>query len=80
MVICIVASSELIDDDDLLGYLHTFRHTMEYTRDIIISSVHEPDLESNLLITTVVTLGYVFNFDIKNANYIDLNSKFVVHL
>ncbi|XP_031283124.1 protein ACCUMULATION AND REPLICATION OF CHLOROPLASTS 3-like isoform X2 [Pistacia vera] len=57
MVICIVASSELIDEDDILGYLHTFRQTIEYTREIIISSVHEPNLESNLLITTVVTLG-----------------------
>ncbi|KAJ0096254.1 hypothetical protein Patl1_15695 [Pistacia atlantica] len=57
MVICIVASSELFDEDDILGYLHTFRQTIEYTREIIISSVHEPNLESNLLITTVVTLG-----------------------
>ncbi|XP_044489194.1 protein ACCUMULATION AND REPLICATION OF CHLOROPLASTS 3 isoform X2 [Mangifera indica] len=55
MVICIVASSELIDDNDLLGFVHTFRQTMECTREIIVSSVHEPNLESNLLIT-VLTL------------------------
>lgn len=55
MVVCIVASSELIDDNDLLGFVHTFRQTMECTREIIVSSVHEPNLESNLLIT-VLTL------------------------
>ncbi|KAJ0037725.1 hypothetical protein Pint_22547 [Pistacia integerrima] len=67
MVICIVASSELIDEDDILGYLHTFRQTIEYTREIIISSVHEPNLESNLLITTVVTIGLI-NSQPTNSN------------
>ncbi|KAL5830002.1 hypothetical protein ACOSQ3_019470 [Xanthoceras sorbifolium] len=56
-VICIISSSNLIDNKDLLGFLHTFRQTTEYTREIVISVVHEPNLEPNLLITTVITLG-----------------------
>ncbi|KAK4842089.1 hypothetical protein QYF36_015554 [Acer negundo] len=56
-VICIVSSSNPIDNNDLPAFLHTFRQTTEYTREIVISVVHEPNLEPNLLITTVVTLG-----------------------
>ncbi|XP_050892152.1 protein ACCUMULATION AND REPLICATION OF CHLOROPLASTS 3, chloroplastic isoform X3 [Lathyrus oleraceus] len=56
-VICIIACSEPINDSDIAVFLHTFRQTTEYTRDIIISTVLEPDVEPNLLITTVLTLG-----------------------
>ncbi|KAK7280560.1 hypothetical protein RJT34_25624 [Clitoria ternatea] len=57
IVICILTSSVLISDSDIATFLHTFRRTTEYTRDIIISTVHEPDVEPNQLITTVLTLG-----------------------
>ncbi|WJX21503.1 hypothetical protein P8452_10933 [Trifolium repens] len=57
VVICIVACSEPINDSDVAVFLRTFRETTEYTRDIIISTVIEPDVEPNLLITTVLTLG-----------------------
>ncbi|KAJ4710234.1 Protein ACCUMULATION AND REPLICATION OF CHLOROPLASTS 3 [Melia azedarach] len=57
MVICIVASSNTFDNDDLRGFLRTFRQTTEYMGEIIVSSVGEPNLESNLLVTTVITLG-----------------------
>ncbi|XP_058768567.1 protein ACCUMULATION AND REPLICATION OF CHLOROPLASTS 3, chloroplastic isoform X3 [Vicia villosa] len=56
-VICIIACSEPINDSDKAVFLRTFRQTTEYTRDIIISTVLEPDVEPNLLITTVLTLG-----------------------
>ncbi|GMJ04506.1 ACCUMULATION AND REPLICATION OF CHLOROPLASTS 3 [Hibiscus trionum] len=59
MVICVVASSNVISDDDLQAFLHTFRQTTEYAKDIIISVVHEPKLEPNLLVTTVVILGHL---------------------
>ncbi|KAK8370189.1 hypothetical protein V6Z12_A01G161300 [Gossypium hirsutum] len=59
MVICIVASSNVINNNDVQAFLHTFRQTTEYTKDIIISVVHEPKLEPNLLVTTVVILGHL---------------------
>ncbi|XP_024627907.1 protein ACCUMULATION AND REPLICATION OF CHLOROPLASTS 3 isoform X2 [Medicago truncatula] len=57
VVICIIACSEPINDSDVAVFLRTFRQATEYTRDIIISTVLEPDVEPNLLITTVLTLG-----------------------
>ncbi|MBA0848767.1 hypothetical protein Goshw_006890, partial [Gossypium schwendimanii] len=59
MVICVVASSNVINNNDVQAFLHTFRQTTEYTKDIIISVVHEPKLEPNLLVTTVVILGHL---------------------
>ncbi|KAG4162811.1 hypothetical protein ERO13_D01G136700v2 [Gossypium hirsutum] len=59
MVICVVASSNVINNNDVQAFLHTFRQTTEYTNDIIISVVHEPKLEPNLLVTTVVILGHL---------------------
>ncbi|XP_027363321.1 protein ACCUMULATION AND REPLICATION OF CHLOROPLASTS 3 isoform X4 [Abrus precatorius] len=57
VVICILACSAPITDSDLATFLHTFRQTTEYTGDIIILAIHEPDVEPNLLITTVLALG-----------------------
>lgn len=57
MVICIVASSGAIDTSDVQATLLTFRQTTEYEGEILISTIHEPSLEPNLLVTTVVILG-----------------------
>ncbi|XP_061364723.1 protein ACCUMULATION AND REPLICATION OF CHLOROPLASTS 3, chloroplastic isoform X2 [Gastrolobium bilobum] len=57
VVICILAGSIPINNSNIEAFLHTFRQTTEYARDIIISTVHEPDVEPNLLITTVLALG-----------------------
>ncbi|EOY01211.1 1-phosphatidylinositol-4-phosphate 5-kinase, putative isoform 2 [Theobroma cacao] len=59
VVICVVASSNVINNNDVQAFLHTFRQTAEYTEDIIISVIHEPNLEPNLLVTTVVILGHL---------------------
>ncbi|XVE91892.1 hypothetical protein REPUB_Repub01dG0050600 [Reevesia pubescens] len=59
LVICVVACSNVINNDDVQAFLHTFRQTAEYTKDIIISVIHEPNLEPNLLITTVIILGHL---------------------
>ncbi|XP_022725111.1 protein ACCUMULATION AND REPLICATION OF CHLOROPLASTS 3 isoform X1 [Durio zibethinus] len=59
LVICVVASSNVINNNDVQAFLHTFRQTTEYTKDIIISVIHEPNLEPNLLVTTVVILGHL---------------------
>ncbi|KAF1860922.1 hypothetical protein Lal_00000337 [Lupinus albus] len=57
IVICILASSVPTNDSDIAAFVHTFRQTTEYKRDIILSTVHEPNVEPNQLITTVLTLG-----------------------
>ncbi|OIW06786.1 hypothetical protein TanjilG_11511 [Lupinus angustifolius] len=58
IVICILASSVPINDSDIAAFVRTFRQTTEYKRDIILSTVHEPNAEPNQLITTVLTLGF----------------------
>lgn len=57
VAICIIAISSDIENNDLFAFLHTFRQTTEYMKEIIISTIHEPNLEPNLTLTTVVMLG-----------------------
>ncbi|XP_054825456.1 protein ACCUMULATION AND REPLICATION OF CHLOROPLASTS 3, chloroplastic isoform X3 [Prosopis cineraria] len=59
MVICNLTSSVPINENDTAAFLHTFRQTTEYTKDIIVFTNHEPNLEPNLLITTVLALGSI---------------------
>ncbi|KAL9413775.1 hypothetical protein AB3S75_042294 [Citrus x aurantiifolia] len=59
MVICVVTTSNIIGNNDLQSFLHTFRQITGYTGETIISFVHEPNLEPDLLVTTVFTLGLV---------------------
>ncbi|KAG2254289.1 hypothetical protein Bca52824_084425 [Brassica carinata] len=56
-IICIVASSVALQKRDVKTILRTFRQTMEYTGDIIVSTVHEPDLEPKVLVTTFFILS-----------------------
>ncbi|XP_023642832.1 protein ACCUMULATION AND REPLICATION OF CHLOROPLASTS 3 isoform X2 [Capsella rubella] len=51
-IICIMASSVPLQKKDVKTILRTFRQTMEYTGDIIVSTVHEPDLEPKVRVTT----------------------------
>ncbi|BAT93702.1 Protein ACCUMULATION AND REPLICATION OF CHLOROPLASTS 3 Precursor [Vigna angularis] len=57
IVICTLACSGPISDSDIEIFLRTFRQTTNYTKDIIISAIHDLTVEPNLLITTVLTLG-----------------------
>ncbi|XVE74596.1 hypothetical protein DITRI_Ditri12bG0030000 [Diplodiscus trichospermus] len=59
LVICVVASSNVVNNNDVQAFLHTFRQTTEYSKDIIMSIIHEPNLEPNLLVTTVLILGHL---------------------
>ncbi|XP_045831151.1 protein ACCUMULATION AND REPLICATION OF CHLOROPLASTS 3 isoform X2 [Trifolium pratense] len=76
VVICIIACSEPINESDIAVFLRTFRQTTEYTRDIIISTVLEPDVEPNLLITTVLTLGLTVQQPSQNSGIL---SKLALH-
>ncbi|ESW14824.1 hypothetical protein PHAVU_007G020500 [Phaseolus vulgaris] len=59
IVICTLSCSGPINDSDISNFLRTFRQTTNYTKDIIISTIHDPAVEPNLFITTVLTLGYL---------------------
>lgn len=62
-IICVVASSAPLQKKDVKTILRTFRQTMEYSGDIIVSTVHEPDLEPKVRVTTFFILRWVFMFD-----------------
>ncbi|XP_058090470.1 protein ACCUMULATION AND REPLICATION OF CHLOROPLASTS 3, chloroplastic isoform X1 [Magnolia sinica] len=57
IVICNVASGIVMDKSDLQSFMHAFRQTTECTKDIIFSSIHEPNIEPNLIVTTLLVLG-----------------------
>ncbi|CAL9240708.1 unnamed protein product [Arabidopsis halleri] len=56
-IICIVASSAPLQKKDVKTILRTLRQTMEYTGDIVVSTVHEPDLEPKVRVTTFFILS-----------------------
>lgn len=58
MVICILASSDTVNNTDIHAFLRTFCQITEYTQSIILSVIHEPNLEPNLLVTTVLIVGW----------------------
>ncbi|KAI8538670.1 hypothetical protein RHMOL_Rhmol09G0122600 [Rhododendron molle] len=58
VVICILSSSAVVDRSDVNAFLHTFRQTTEYMGGIIISLVHEPTMEPNLIMATVLAIGH----------------------
>ncbi|XP_059278682.1 protein ACCUMULATION AND REPLICATION OF CHLOROPLASTS 3, chloroplastic [Lycium ferocissimum] len=58
VVICIIASSGVVNSSDVGSILHTFRQTTGCNGDIVISIVQEPNMEPSLIVTTLVTCGY----------------------
>ncbi|XP_021909853.1 protein ACCUMULATION AND REPLICATION OF CHLOROPLASTS 3 isoform X2 [Carica papaya] len=57
IIICIFASPNLVENNNAQAVLETFRRITDYKGQIIISTIHEPNLEPNELITTVVILS-----------------------
>ncbi|XP_021691839.2 protein ACCUMULATION AND REPLICATION OF CHLOROPLASTS 3, chloroplastic isoform X2 [Hevea brasiliensis] len=57
IIICIVASSGFIENEDVHTSLLTFRQTAAYMGKIIISTTHEPNLDHDMIVTTVVAVG-----------------------
>ncbi|KAM6567484.1 hypothetical protein CsatA_026612 [Cannabis sativa] len=58
VVICIVASSSIIGKNDTDAFVHSFRQTTEYTKEILISTIYEPSLEPDLIVTTILVIGF----------------------
>lgn len=59
IVLCILSSSGAVDSSDMPATMRAFRQTTECSGAVIISVIHEPNLEPNLILATVVTLGYI---------------------
>uniref|UniRef100_A0A0A0KMW0 Protein ACCUMULATION AND REPLICATION OF CHLOROPLASTS 3 n=1 Tax=Cucumis sativus TaxID=3659 RepID=A0A0A0KMW0_CUCSA len=57
MVVCIVASSSIIDDNDKSTLLKTFREVTTYTGKVILSTIQDLNIEPNFLMTTVLIVG-----------------------
>ncbi|XP_020534978.1 protein ACCUMULATION AND REPLICATION OF CHLOROPLASTS 3 isoform X2 [Jatropha curcas] len=57
IIICIIASSGFIENEDVNAPLLTFQQSAEYTGEIIISTIHEPNLDPNMIVTTVFVVG-----------------------
>ncbi|XP_043715252.1 protein ACCUMULATION AND REPLICATION OF CHLOROPLASTS 3 isoform X3 [Telopea speciosissima] len=57
VVLCTLASAGVMDSNDLHAFLHTFRQATGCTGEIIVSVTCEPNLEPNLIVTTIVVLG-----------------------
>lgn len=57
VVVCIVASSSIIDDNDKSTLLKTFREVTTYTGKVILSIIQDLNLEPNFLMTTVLLVG-----------------------
>ncbi|GAV79662.1 MORN domain-containing protein [Cephalotus follicularis] len=79
IVICIVASSSLFNDSDLHAFLHTFRQTAKYTKEILISTIHEPSLDPNFLVTTVVFVGCLEQAGLEKSTILSILAKQVTN-
>ncbi|XAR62345.1 hypothetical protein NMG60_11017072 [Bertholletia excelsa] len=57
IVVCVLASSAVIDNGDINAFMHTFRQTTEYSGGILVSVVHDSNLETNIITSTVIAFG-----------------------
>ncbi|XP_068640423.1 protein ACCUMULATION AND REPLICATION OF CHLOROPLASTS 3, chloroplastic [Aristolochia californica] len=57
IVICIVASASEMNRSDLNTFVHTFRKTAQCATEIVVSAIHEPNLEKDMVVTTLLVMG-----------------------
>ncbi|XP_039134994.1 protein ACCUMULATION AND REPLICATION OF CHLOROPLASTS 3 isoform X2 [Dioscorea cayenensis subsp. rotundata] len=57
LVIFTLASASPLEENDLLAHVQIFRQITSCTCEIIFSRIHEPDLEPNLIILTLLIVG-----------------------
>lgn len=58
LVIVTFSSASYLDQSDLHSAIVMFRQISECKSEIVVSRVQEPQLESNLVITTLLIVGY----------------------
>ncbi|PIA64062.1 hypothetical protein AQUCO_00201391v1 [Aquilegia coerulea] len=54
VVFCTLASADVIDNSNVHSFLHTLRQTTGWQKEIVVSIVHEPNLEPNIFVTTII--------------------------
>nr|GMD20967.1 protein ACCUMULATION AND REPLICATION OF CHLOROPLASTS 3 [Ipomoea batatas] len=59
VILCVIASSNALDSSNVHTICHTFRQTTGWKGDIVISIVYEPNVEANLILTTIIMCGCV---------------------
>ncbi|OWM90690.1 hypothetical protein CDL15_Pgr020995 [Punica granatum] len=57
VVLCLLASSDVNESVNSHAFLDNFRQVTGYEGEVVLSITHEPNLEANMLVTTVITLG-----------------------
>ncbi|OAY63004.1 Protein ACCUMULATION AND REPLICATION OF CHLOROPLASTS 3 [Ananas comosus] len=57
VAIITLTSASVLDKSDLVYIMNTFLRVTEFSGEIIFSNIHEPDLEPNLLVITLLTAG-----------------------
>lgn len=68
VVVCILSSSSAIGDTDVCTVIRTFREVTECTKEVILSTVQNPDLEPNLIATTVIRVGVSESKSVQNSS------------
>lgn len=77
LVICILSSGNVDDCNSVPTILHVFRQLTECEQDVMISVVHDPDLQPNVITTTIITVS---SFKQKLLKKSSLLSKLVEHI
>ncbi|KAK9106450.1 hypothetical protein Syun_022461 [Stephania yunnanensis] len=57
LLICTLATACVVDGDDTNTFLHVFRRTTGWKQELLVAVVHEPNLEPDIFVTTVIFLG-----------------------
>ncbi|KAG9442443.1 hypothetical protein H6P81_018297 [Aristolochia fimbriata] len=57
IVFCIIASTTEMSRSDLDLFVHVFRETTQCTSEIVVSAILEPNLENNMILTTILVMG-----------------------
>ncbi|GJR97515.1 protein accumulation and replication of chloroplasts 3 isoform X1 [Tanacetum coccineum] len=70
VVVFILASSTVIDRNDMNGILDTFRQAAEWEGDIMTSVVCEPDMSPGSFTTTIFTVGSIGRESVKKDGII----------
>lgn len=57
VILCIIASSGIVDSSVADNALHTIRSITKCNCKIVVSIVHEPNLEPNTILATIIVFG-----------------------
>ncbi|KAK9115701.1 hypothetical protein Sjap_014648 [Stephania japonica] len=75
LLVCTLATACAVDRDDTNTFLHVFRQTTGWKQELLVAVVHEPNLEPDIFVTTVIFLGSKENVSQKSGFF----SGFVSH-